>query len=298
MERWIAIVNPNAGGGRCSREARSALYELRERGLAVAAIETRGPRDASRIAREAFAEGHRNFLSLGGDGTHFEVVNGLFPAASDVNNVKLGLLPCGTGNSYLRDFGILSVDEGISAVSRGALTPSDVVRVTHREGVMYFVNLLSIGFTATAGALTNERFKPFGAAGYVAAVLMSIARLNHPVFPHRVDGAKRDERPCTFIAFSNSRYTGGSMMMAPAADVTDGALDIVRLGPLSRFELFRDFPKIFRGTHTTMKAFEHRTAACVELELDGPVDVMVDGEVLKLWLERLEVMPHALQVAA
>ncbi len=299
-EPWITIVNPAAGGGRCGKQARDALYELREAGMRLATVETTGPGEASAIARDAFARGHRRFLSVGGDGTHYEVVNGLFPRTGHAGaEPVLGMLPLGTGNSFLRDFGVTDVPRALAALVAGRHRPVDVVRATHKDGVLHYINLLSVGFTAHAGALTNKHFKPFGALGYVFAVLLGVARLGHPRFPTALDDApQHDDRPCTFISFSNSRYTGGTMMMAPDADATDGWLDVVRMGPLKRGELVSAFPRIFKGTHRAMAQYEGTRAKRVALSLDGPVDVMVDGEVLSVQLEALEVLPGALQVVA
>ena len=298
-EPWITIVNPNAGGGRCGRDARDALFSLREGGMRLATVETRGPGDATAIARDAYRAGHRRFLSVGGDGTHYEVVNGLFPRpTAGGREPVLGMLPLGTGNSFLRDFGVTDVRRALMALAQGNQRPVDVVRATHKDGAIHYINLLSVGFTAAVGALTNKHFKPFGALGYVLAVLASVARLGYPRFPLALDDAVQDDRSCTFISFSNSRFTGGTMMIAPDADAADGWLEVVRMGPLGRSELVAAFPRIFKGTHRALPQYEATRAMRVALTLDGPVAVMVDGEVLSLQLEALEVLPGALQVVA
>ena len=78
---YLAIVNPAAGGGRSRKLLGPALERLRAGGVAVDVAETRGAGDASRIAREAYGFGRRRFIAVGGDGTSYEVVNGLFPEA-------------------------------------------------------------------------------------------------------------------------------------------------------------------------------------------------------------------------
>lgn len=295
---WTAIVNPVAGGGRGAGRAREALYALREAGLRVAAVETRYPGHARELAREAFHAGARRLLVLGGDGTFGEVATGLLPAAEG-HGLALGLVPTGTGNSLLRDFGIKTADDALRGILGGGRRPLDAVRATHKDGELHFVNLLAIGFPARAGALTNARLKPLGALGYALAVAIATARLDHPVFPLALDGRPGlDARPATLISFSNSRFTGGAMMMAPDADPGDGALDVIRMGPLGRGELLRAFPRIFRGTHREMAVYEHARVRRVDLELAGPVDAMVDGEVYPLHLEALEVRPRALEVLA
>ena len=294
---WLAIVNPAAGGGRCGKRADEGLERLRRAGLSIDVQRTSRVGDASEIARRGWEDGFRRFLSVGGDGTSFEIVNGLFPRAND-ERPTLGMLPLGTGNSFLRDFGITGAKDALRALEAGRTRTIDVVRATHADGALHYINLLSVGFSAEAGELTNRRFKALGPAGYIAAVLITASRLHYPIFSVKVDGHALDSRPCVLLSFSNSRYTAGTMMMAPHADATDGALDVIRIGVMGKLSFMKSFPSIFQGKHVLRPEVEETRAKHVELELDGPVDVMVDGEVEHLWLERLDVLPSALEVVA
>ena len=80
-EKFLAVLNPAAGGGRCRRLMGPALARLRASGLSLEVVETEGAGAATRIAREGYARGFRRFLAVGGDGTSYEIVNGLFPEA-------------------------------------------------------------------------------------------------------------------------------------------------------------------------------------------------------------------------
>ncbi|MFK7992338.1 MAG: diacylglycerol kinase family protein [Sandaracinaceae bacterium] len=297
MTRWLTVINPAAGGGRCGKRAPAALDRLRAAGMELDVQETRAAGDATRLVREAYAEGRRHFLAVGGDGTSYEIVNGLFPEAA-ADRPTVGMLPLGTGNSFLRDFGVTSADEALRRLENGGTRGCDVVKASHVDGELHFINLLSVGFTAEAGDLTNRRFKPLGPVGYVAATLITASRLSFPVFPVRVDDTPLDDRPCVLLSFSNSRFTAGTMMMAPDADATDGELDVIRIGEMGRLSFVGAFPSIFQGKHVQRPEVEQRRAKVVDLELPEAVDVMVDGEVARLQLQRLEVMPGALEVVA
>ncbi len=295
----FTVVNPAAGGGRCGKRCEDALARLRAGGMDAEVAYTRGAGHATDLAAAAYDEGHRRFLSVGGDGTSFEVLNGLFPrAASEDDPVVMGMLPLGTGNSFLRDFGIEGADRALEALVLGEERPCDVVRVEHAGGVLHYVNLLSVGFSAQAGELTNARFKPLGPAGDVAAVLVSVARLEHPVIPFRLDGGEVDRRPAALLSFSNSRYTGGTMMMAPHAEVADGELDVIRVGQLGRPRFVATFPHIFKGTHVGRPDITESRARRVDFVGGEPRPVMVDGEIVTLDLRSLEVLPGALRVIA
>src|SRR6202158_6558155 len=104
MNRFFAIVNPAAGGGRSAKLAGPALARLREKGLQVDVIASTAPGHAVQLAREAYEQGYRRFVAVGGDGTAHEILNGIFTPSGATRRISLGLLPLGTGNSFLRDF--------------------------------------------------------------------------------------------------------------------------------------------------------------------------------------------------
>ena len=252
---------------------------------------------ATDLARGAYERGFRNFLAVGGDGTSYEIVNGLFPEALTNGRPTLGFLPLGTGNSFLRDFTTRGVEHTIEALRDGKRRTCDVILLHHADGDIYFMNLLSLGFPADVGELTNRRFKRWGELGYILGVFARLASLRHHAFPHRLnDTSEWDRRPCLFLTFSNSKFTGGKMMIAPKADAADGQIEYVRWGPIGRMRLLGLFPRLFTGTHINHPLASRAPAQRIELELDGPVNAMVDGEILRLDCRSLEILPGALDV--
>jgi len=294
-DRYLAIVNPAAGGGRCGKLAPAALERLRSAGLSLEVRETRSPSEAAVLANAAYAEGYRNFIAVGGDGTGFEIVNGLFPAAATDGRAALGFLPLGTGNSFLRDFTERGSDYAIEAILTRRRRPCDVIRLNHASGSLYYINTLNIGFAADVATLTNRHLKHLGELGYLVGVLVSLARLRRRPFPLRADG-ERDDRRCLFLAFSNSKYTGGKMMIAPQASIDSGAIEYVHWGPIGRFGLVRNLATLFDGSHIRHPLASRRTATRIEFDIGTPVDVVVDGEVLTLEVESLDVLSSALDV--
>jgi len=293
---YYAIVNRTAGGGRCAKAAPEALDALERRGLSLEVAFTDGPKHATELARRAANNGCRRFLSVGGDGTAAEVVNGLM-ASSVARQCELAMLPLGTGNSFLRDFGITDLQAAADAIVRGKSAPIDVLRLTHEDGVIHFINTMGTGFVARAGELTNERFKFFGAAGYVAAVLACIVRLQYEENTLRYTGVT-DEARTVLSSFSNSQYTGGSMRMAPDAKVADGLLDVVRAGPLRRGALIAAFARIFSGTHTDLEQVWTRQVDRVEFVSPSFQAVLIDGDLYHLTPLAIDVLPSAIQLIA
>jgi YegS/Rv2252/BmrU family lipid kinase len=295
----LAIVNPAAGSGRCGRLAPAALERLAERGVAADVCTTTAPGHATSLARAAWAEGRDVFLSVGGDGTTFEILNGLIPdALASGRTPVLGFLPLGTGNSFLRDFVEGGTEAAIAALAAGRRRRCDVIRLVHEGPDLFLLNIFSLGFAADVNGMRAHRFRSLGSAGYAAAVVTCVARLAPRPFPVRWDEGAWDRDPVTFFAFCNSRFTGGTMEMAPAADTSDGQLDVVRVGPLGRIALLRAFPKIYAGTHVSLDAVRTARARSVDFDLASPIDVIVDGEALMITPRHLEVLPGAIEVLA
>jgi diacylglycerol kinase (ATP) len=325
-ETFLAIINPAAGGGRCRERVGAALDRLRAAGIALETAETSAVGHATQIAREAYGRGYRKFLAVGGDGTSYEIVNGLFPESRSQEDRSqesrsqvlglgsqeipgkeeqiptLGFLPLGTGNSFLRDFAGRGSDKNglehaIRALEARRSRPCDVLRLTHKDGAIYYMNLLSVGFAADVAALRHRRFLRLGQLGYLLSIFLCLARLDRRPFPVRLEGQREfDSRRCLFLTFNNSKFTGGTMMIAPDAVTDDGLIEYVRWGPIGRLGLIRNLATLYDGTHTRHPLAERQAVRRVEFQLDGPVDVMVDGEVLTLECRTIEVLPSALRV--
>jgi diacylglycerol kinase (ATP) len=323
-DTYLAIINPAAGGGRCRDLVPSAIARLRSAGIELETAETNAAGEATRIAREGYQQGFRKFLAVGGDGTSFEIVNGLFPESSSQSPVlssrepaksadrriedqriaTLGFLPLGTGNSFLRDFSDpkaadRGLEHALKAIEARRSRSCDVLHLTHKSGELYYINILSVGFAADVAALRHRRFLNLGHAGYLAAIFLSLARLKRRPFPVRVGGqGSFDTRPCLFLTFNNSKFTGGTMMIAPDARTDDGLIEYVRWGPIGRVGLIKNLSTLYDGTHTEHPLAERQGVRQVEFQLNEPVDVMIDGEVMELECRKIDVLPSALQVIA
>jgi diacylglycerol kinase (ATP) len=298
-QKYLAIVNPAAGGGRSRKLLGPALERLQAGGIEVEVAATGASGQATEIARAAYERGVRNFISVGGDGTSYEIVNGLYPLALGGERPTLAFLPLGTGNSFLRDFSDQGVEYGIESLLANRSRACDVMRLRHRTGVIHYINLLSMGFSADVATLRARRFSAWGEIGYQASIFLTLARFNRRPFPVRVDREEAfDTRRCLFLTFNNSKFTGGTMMIAPNAEIDDGLVEYVRWGPIGRAGLIRNLPGLYDGTHIEHPLAERKAARRIEFNLDVPVDVMVDGEVLTLHCEELDVLPGALNVVA
>jgi diacylglycerol kinase (ATP) len=216
-------------------------------------------------------------IAAGGDGTLFEVVNGLYQHKRE-NRLPLGLIPVGTGNAFARDLGLQPGDwaRGIDIIRTGRLRPLDVGRVETETETFYFLNIIGLGFPVDA-MKTSKKLKMVGKAAYTLAVIREMLRLKSYRLVIEIDGNKIEEDN-VFVEISNTRYTGTSFLIAPAARLDDGLLDVTLLRKLPKLRLLRLFPTIYSGAHVKFEEVTTCTASKVKILIPRNRLLAPDGE--------------------
>jgi diacylglycerol kinase (ATP) len=270
------VFNPHAAAGRAARllpALRAALQQF----ATLEVLETRGAGDAVQRVAQADLAGCDGLLAAGGDGTLFEVLNGLYAQPAE-RRVPLGVVPIGTGNAFARDLGLRPGDweKGVGIVRAGRQRRVDVGRVSHDGGAYHFLNIVGAGLPVDA-MRTAERLKFLGKSAYSVAAMWRAMRLQTYPLRLELDG-EIIEQEALFVEISNSRYTGTSFLMAPAAEFDDGLLDVTVLRRLSRRRLLRLFPTIYRGRHVDYAEVLTRRARCVRLLAPPGLPLAPDGE--------------------
>lgn len=228
----------------------------------------------------------------GGDGTHYHVLNGLIRRFGLDSIPPLGIVPLGRGNSFARDLNLLSVDDAAASIAEGKTRPVDLCRFRCNGREAFFTNLMGVGFVTDVAA-TAARFRRARELSYVIGVFSRLPALRPLHLKLEIDG--RDfSGPYCFVEICNSRYTGGSMLMAPGARFDDGRFDVVMAGPMTRLELIRAFPLIYRGTHLSHPAVRVVRGASARIECDAPLGLLPDGELIGTTPVEIQVIPRCL----
>jgi YegS/Rv2252/BmrU family lipid kinase len=285
----LMIANPAAGGGSGRRRLPAVEGALERRGVAVKTLVTGYHGHAEVLARDHGFEGYEAVVSLGGDGTNYQVLNGLLSCRPEGPLPPLGVIPTGSGNSFALDLGVDSEAAGVSALVRGVTRAVDVLCFTQGQSNRYCVNLIGAGFV-TDVARTASRLKWMGALSYVMGVVYRSIRLEFFRAELEMDGVRSEEDHC-FIEFCNSRYTGGRMLMAPGAEIDDGYMDVIRVSRLSRWSLLSTLPKLFSGTHGRNPAVSMTRARRAVLTTVPSKHLLPDGELFGSCPVEVTVLP-------
>ena len=297
--KTLLIVNPAAGHGLGRKTFARLETRLRAEfpGLEVRFSERAG--HSVDLGREAARGAYDRILCLGGDGTPYEVINGLYADGRPARLPEIGQIPAGTGNSFLRDFGIETPEQSLEAILAGRRRKVDLVEFDYQESGRtvrrHSLNIIGVGLIADILQLTNERLKFLGAAGYSLAVLVRLVRGMSNRIAVEADGRKLDLVDSALV-ISNSKYTGGKMMNAPKAETSDGRADLVVFDRPNRREMVGIFSGVFSGKHLAHPHVDLVQAASITVDADPPLRLMADGELLGFTPLRLKVLPAELDI--
>ena len=290
--KTCVICNPGAG----SVADREAIREQLHRFPSATVEFTERGGDATRLAREAAANGCELVIAAGGDGTLNEVINGLVPAAE---RVQVGLIPLGTGNDFAKMLDLpVSIEDCVDVLRAGNTRPTDVVRVTTDE-VRHFINISAGGFSGAVNEkLTPEIKQSWGPLAYLRSAAEALPQLRAYRTEITLDDTTTLALDLYNVVIANGRYVAGGTLIAPEASINDGLLDVILIprNPPGSIALLA--AQIAIGKHLTSEGVVFRRAATIAVKSEPGMWFNVDGELIGNEPARFEIMPRALRFVA
>jgi YegS/Rv2252/BmrU family lipid kinase len=266
--RVRAILNPRAG--LAARRAQQAVEAGPWPGLEL--VVTEGPGHARELAKQAAADGCELVLALGGDGTANEVGWGLLGSSS-----ALGLVPVGSGNGLARTLGIpLHPERAVAALAAAVTRRMDVGFANDKP----FLNVAGAGLDAVVGADFHARGKQGNRRGILPYVMLSLKR----AFSYRAErwslvaDETHYEGRAWVMAFSNGRQYGAGAVLAPAARLDDGLLEVVVFEDAGLLAAFVSAPRLFLGGIERARGYRRLAASSAVLATERPFPHHRDGE--------------------
>lgn len=269
------IVNPNAGKKQGIDSAEKTISVFKKRGIETSTLISNYPGHIPKLVKELDTETFDGIISVGGDGTLFEVINGLSVNPKG-HFAPVGVIPVGTGNSFSKDLGIHTLEDAVEKIVSGNTKRIDTGSFFHSGKEHLFINLLGAGFVSNV-AYRAKKYKFLGSLSYILGVLQEVIFLKTTRIELNIDGiiVKRD---CVFVEICNSRYTGGDMLMSPHSVIDDGMLDVIVLNRVSRLKLLKLFPALFKGLHIEDDSVETFKGKNISLLSTDPMHLTPDGE--------------------
>lgn len=291
------VINPISGrrGSRPDEPARRRAFmqtRAAAAGINATIVMTEGPGHARLLSQTFVNQGCDTVIAMGGDGTVNEVAHALVGTPT-----ALGILPSGSGDGLARGLRLPSSPESAMDI---ALSSSFTAIDVGTAGDRIFLNIAGIGFDAAVARVFAGRSKR-GAVGYVKSgvtLAWTYAAAHYEVNWHTGEGAETREGRKFLVAFANASTYGNGAVLAPAASLQDGVLDVVLVdagGPLQQFWRGR---RLFWRSGSPAHGLERSRATRATIRGSALV-CHVDGEVFETsGTIEVGVRPGALRVRA
>lgn len=302
-EQWLVIVNPNAGSGKGKKdwEKISTLLDKYKLTHTVKFTERKG--HAIICSREGIEAGFRKIISVGGDGTLNEIVNGAFlNNCCSTNEISLATIPVGTGNDWGRMFGIShDYETAVSIIRDNKQMKHDIGLVSFYNGQekssRYFINIAGLGFESMVVMRTNipkEKGRT-GKAIYFYNLLASLLSYNNTRAEVTID-ERKIESSVFSINIGNGRYCGGGMRQTPDARPDDGIFDVTIINGIGKLEIIRNLKILYDGTILSHPKIEGYKCKSIKVTSDSPIYSEADGESLGHTPLEFSIIPSIINI--
>lgn len=275
--KYLFLVNPISGSGGAAKLIPEIENECKKRSFDYEIVKTTSKDDAKRVVDSMSSISDKLYVYvLGGDGSLFDAVN----AAALRKNVSVGIIPCGSGNDFVRSFGGKSLFLDISAQLDGKSIPIDLIRCNDS----YSVNIASLGLDAEV--VNHQKrmrllSKINGSLSYIASVFTAFIFNMNSRFKIIADGETLDGT-YLFVVISNGRFYGGGFQPTPMASICDGMVDLMLINAVSRLKVIRLMNCYRDGRHLAIKGLcKHRKVKRVEVHTEKDMTLQMDGELFR-----------------
>jgi YegS/Rv2252/BmrU family lipid kinase len=301
---WLAIINPNAGVGKCSKDWEKISGLLISHSIEYQAVFTKKRLHATELTRQYIEKGFRKFIAIGGDGTLNEVVNGILEQKKVASqDITIAVISVGTGNDWIRTFNIpLDYSHAIALIKKQDTFLQDAGRVTYMgsEGqslTRYFINMAGLGFDGLVAQKTNaDKDRGVGnALQYVKNIFLSLFAFKS--VPTRIvtDG-KEIQTKIFSIGVGIGKYNGGGMKQAPDAIPDDGLFAMTLIKDMTKWSVIANVRRLYDGSIGKHKKVEMLKGSNIYIEPQVPVLLEADGESLGTSPFTFTIIPKSLRV--
>jgi diacylglycerol kinase (ATP) len=303
-QKLAVVVNPASANGSTGKHWPEIADALKREGLSFTHTLTEAPGHATEITASYLKEGYDLILSVGGDGTANEVVNGFFKAGFPGNqNAAVGFLSTGTGRDLGRTIGTPKDTVGaVRHILNAPLRQVDVGKITfiNSDGdkeLRYFINVAGLGLDGDTCDRVNRTSKALGGfISFLWGTVVSLALYKNKNMAITVDGELICDEPVTIIVAGNGRYFGGGMCVAPHAEIDDGLFDIIILRNLSKLNLLYNLPKVYSGSHLNHPRITSLRGKKITVTSSGDALLELDGEQTGQAPVEIEILPGAITI--
>ncbi|MDO4540414.1 MAG: diacylglycerol kinase family lipid kinase [Syntrophomonadaceae bacterium] len=303
--KTVFIVNPESRAGITDRLWHQREMALKKQGITPEVRITTGPLHATRLTAQALSDGFDHIVSVGGDGTLNEVVNGFFKDGALINpEARLSAVSFATGGDLARILPLQGEPEDINVLLSDAAHPfkCDVIRADFTDwnrnpASRYFINVSDVGIGCETVIRVNNKSKALGGLiSFFSSAMASLLTAHNIDMEIIADGEVFFEGPVTMAVIANGRYFGSGMYASPTAELDDGLMDLTVFKDFSRTHMMFSIPKIYNGKYLDNPRVGCCKAKTVEFKSHSPFHFEMDGETPGLGNVKYQILPGAMNM--
>lgn len=298
-KNWFVIVNPTSGNGASKKKWPLIKDELLKQNFNFDFIITDHKNHAIEIVQNAIKKGFLNFICVGGDGTLHTIVNGILSLnPTNLAEIKLGIIPIGTGNDWIKTYKIpLEYKKAIEIIKLQHTIYQDIGKIIFTETLqtIYFNNLAGIGFD---GYVVNKvhKFKNLGFLAYLTGALVGITSFKKPTLNIEFNQTQIQQKTLMLL-IGLCNFSGGGMQLTKDPNPIDGLFDISLVYSINLVTILKNIPNLFNGKicNTKLVNTYKTNAISVSILNTTKAYIQADGEIIESGNFTVLILPKALQ---
>lgn len=295
INTWFLIVNPSSGNKNFKNSWNEIKYLLNLKKIQYSFAFSQYTKHEVELVREVIKKGYKIIISIGGDGTLHHVINGVMTQTYiKTNKVKIGIIPLGTGNDWIKTYNIPnSIEKSIAIIKKNTTILQDIGCITLLNGKKeYFNNLAGIGYDGYV--VKNLKYlKKVGSIAFLLSGLYSLLSYRKKKYTITI-GDETLKEECLMIIFGICKYSGGGLRVTKYPNPTDGLLDITIVKKFSFFNLLFNLPKLYNGNIVHHKKVDNYKVKELNIINDNSI-IEADGEVVGYGSLNVTILQNAVQ---
>ena len=284
LTKWFVVVNPTSGNGASKKKWPAIYTELKHQNFEFEFVFTEYEKHSITLVQNAIKQGYTKLICVGGDGTIHNFVNAVLKLKpKNILEIKIGIIPIGTGNDWVKTYNISkNYKEAINIIKAEKTIQQDIgklqISATGKE--VYFNNLAGIGFD---GYVVNKvyKYKNLGFLAYLTGALVSLTSYKKSLLEISFNNTSLKGKALMLLV-GICNYSGGGMRLTQNPNSTDGLFDITYVEKISLFTILSNIRGLFNGTITNLKIIKNYKASQINIQVLDTQEtyIQADGEII------------------
>jgi diacylglycerol kinase (ATP) len=296
--RWFVIINPTSGNGSSKRKWPRIKALLNAEDFDFDYAFTEYENHSVLLTQIAVKQGFKKIISVGGDGTLHNIINGIQRQNSvNSSDIQIGVVAIGTGNDWIKTYNIpLHIEKAISIIKRGVLRQQDIGKIEfidQKQESIYFNNLAGVGFDGFVVSKVSK-YKNLGAIAYLIGAIAGLFSFKN--FSSTITLNETEIRTKSLMVLAGlCKYSGGGMQLTKDPNPNDGLFDVSIAKDLSKFDILKNLYNLFNGKIVEHSKVENYKVSELSIIIDSKVKpfIQADGELIGTGSIRLKIVPRA-----